>query len=78
MQLGAEPVVLLENGQQVARKVIQILLVDLADDGTVDRHVARVFRLGAVDKDVARVHVGVKETVAEHLRKENLHTALGE
>ena len=78
MQLGAEPVVLLKNGQQVARKVILILLVDLADDGTIDRHVARVVRLGAVDKDVARVHIRMKEAVPEHLRKENLHAAFGE
>ena len=78
MQLGTEPVVLLENGQQVTRKVIQVLFVDLANDCTVDCHVAGVLGFGAVDKNVAWVHIGMKEAVAKHLRKENLHTALGQ
>ena len=78
MQFGAESVVLLENGQQIAREVIQILLVYLTNNRTVDRHVARIIRFGAVDEDVARVHVGVEKAVAKYLSEENLHAPLGQ
>ena len=35
-------------------------------------------RVGDVDEDVAGVHVGVKEVVAEHLREEDLDAVLRE
>ena len=31
-----------------------------------------------IDKNIARVHVGVEEAVVEYLREENLHASLGQ
>ena len=42
------------------------------DDAEVDRDVLAVVRRIRRDEDVARVHVGVEEAVAEHLREEDL------
>jgi hypothetical protein len=76
MKFGAQPVILLKNGEQIPRQVIQVLVIDLANDGAVDRYVSGILGLGAIDKNIARVHIGVKETVAEYLREENFDAAL--
>ena len=69
---------MLKNSQQIAGEVIQILFVYLANNRTVDRHVARVIGFGAVDEDVAWVHIGMEKAVAKNLGEENLHATLGQ
>src|SRR5258706_4375969 len=62
------PVIAPEKGEEVLREVVLVHLVERAHDAEVERDVAAVGR----HQDVPRVHVGVKEPVAENLREENL------
>src|SRR5476649_1157503 len=78
VQLRHAAVVTLEEGEQVARQVVLVFRGQAADDAAVDRNVLRAPRVDGADEDVARVHVGVEETVAEYLGEEDLHAALGE
>ena len=78
MQLRHLAVVALEEGHQVACQVVLVLGGQAADDAAVDGDVLRIARLPGADEDVARVHVGVEEAVAEHLGEENLHAAFGQ
>ncbi|MNV06328.1 hypothetical protein D3C71_967010 [compost metagenome] len=78
MQLRHATVIALEEGEQVARQVILVFRGQAADDAAVDRNVLRAPRIHGADEDVAGVHVGVEEAVAEHLGEENLHATLGE
>ena len=55
-----------------------IARVERADDAEVHGDVLRLLGVRHVDEDVAGVHVGVKEVVAEHLREEDLDAVLGE
>ena len=71
-------IVLIEEREQIARQVVLVLVGQRADDRAVDRDVARALRIGDVDEDVPRVHVGVEEVVDEYLREERLHSALRE
>ena len=64
-------VVALEEGEEVAGEVELVARVERADDAEVDRGVARVRGIADVHEDVSRVHVGVEEVVAEHLREED-------
>ena len=77
MQLGNAAVVALEEGHQVARQVALVLGRKAADDAKVDGDVLRLPGVLARDEDVARVHVGVEEAVAEYLGKEDFHAAFG-
>ena len=77
MQLRHTAIVALEEGKQVARQVILVFRGEAADDAAVDGDVLRAPRVDGADEDVARVHVGVEETVAEHLGEEDLHAAFG-
>ena len=73
VQLGHALVVAPEEGEEVLRQVVLVELGQRADDAEVERDVAAEgCRLDA-DLDVARVHVGVEEAVAEHLREEDRH-----
>src|ERR1700722_16327673 len=49
-----------------------------ADNAEIDRRVARVLRIIDLDENIAGVHVGMKEIVAEHLREEYLDAVLGQ
>ena len=55
-----------------------VFVREAADNGAVHANVSRVRRVGGIDKDVPRVHVRVKETVAKHLREKYLDTAFAE
>ncbi|SAJ33735.1 Uncharacterised protein [Enterobacter cloacae] len=78
MQLGDLAVVALEEGDQVARQVVLVLVGQAADDAAVHRDVLRAPGRAGADEDVAGVHVGMEEAVAEHLGEEDLHAALGQ
>ena len=76
MKFGAEPIILLKNGEQVACEVIQILVVELTNNRAVHRNVAGVLWARAVNKDVTGMHISVKKTVAKYLSEKNLHPPL--
>ncbi len=78
MRLRDAPVVAVEERQEILREVALVALAERAHDAEVEGDVAALrFALGA-DENVARVHVGVEEAVAEHLREEDLHARTGE
>ena len=74
VQFGDAAVVMLEEGQQVLRQVALILVGQGADDAEVHGDVAAA----GLDEDVAGVHVGMKEVVAEDLGEEDLHPTLAQ
>jgi len=63
------PVVAAEEGEEVLRQVVLVDCGEPAHDPEVERDVAPL----RVHQDIARVHVGVEEAVAEHLGEEDLH-----
>ena len=73
MQLGHALVVAAEEGDEVLRQVVLVDLGQRADDAEVQRHVAAEGLGRDADLDVARVHVGMEEAVAEHLGEEDGH-----
>ena len=73
MQLGHPAVVALEEGQEVLCQVALVMVGERADDAEVQRDVAIEVVRPVAHQDVARVHVGVEETIAEDLREEDLH-----
>ena len=74
VRLRDAPVVAVEEGEEVLRQVVLVDLGERAHDAEVERDVAAVVG----DQDVARVHVGVEEAVAEHLGEEDLHAGARE
>ncbi len=78
VQLGYAAVITVEKGVEVLRQIALVGVQQRADDAEVHRQVGRVVRVGSIDEDVARVHVGVEEVVLEHLGEEDLHPALGQ
>ena len=73
VQLGHPAVVALEEGEEVLRQVFLVARIERADDAEVQRDVALEGRRRQRHHDVARVHVGVEEAVAEHLGEEDGH-----
>src|SRR5690606_21583219 len=67
MELGDPLVVASEEGEEVLGKVVLVELRERADDAEVQRDVAVEVLAVDADQDVARMHVGVEEAVAEHL-----------
>src|SRR5258705_1460901 len=51
-------VVLVEEREQVAREIVLIVARQAADDRAIDCDVAWILRVGSIDEDVSRVHVG--------------------
>ena len=78
MQLRDLAVVALEEGDQVARQVVLVLVGEAADDAAVDGDVLRAPGRAGADEDVAGVHVGMEEAVAKHLGEENFHATFGQ
>ncbi len=68
VDLRHAPVVAPEEGEEVLRQVILVHLGERAHDAEIQRDVTPVRR----DEDVAGMHVGMEETVAEHLGEEDL------
>ena len=78
MQLRHFTVVAAENSEQIATQVILVRVRQAADDGAVHADIGWVGRIGGVHKDVARMHVGMKEAVLKHLGEKNLHAAFAQ
>ncbi len=72
VQFGHPAVVAPEEGEEVLRQVVLVELGQRADDAEVERDVAVEVGAFTTDQDVARMHVGMKEAMAEHLREEDL------
>ena len=62
-------VIALEKSGKVARKIILVRVSQCAHDAEIDARINTV----ATDKDIPWVHIGVKKTIAKHLRKKYLH-----
>ena len=69
MHFGNTTVVALEEGQKILSQIALVDIIERADNTEVKRNVAAI----VCHQDVARVHIGMEEAVAEHLRKENLY-----
>ena len=71
MQLGHPFVVAPEEGREILCQILFIRPGQGANDAKVQRDIAAKRGRRNADLNVARVHVGVKETVTKHLREEN-------
>ncbi len=78
VQLRHAAVVAVEHGEEILREVVLVARVERTDDAEVDRGVARPRRIVDQHEDVAGMHVGVEEVVAEHLGEEDAHAVLGQ
>src|SRR5581483_2098577 len=65
-------VIATEEGQKILREVALVARGERADDAEVERDVLAEVRRIHRDEDVAGVHVGMEEPVAEHLGEEKL------
>jgi hypothetical protein len=74
LQLGHPSVVASEKCQEVPCEAIPVDLGQGADDAEVERDVAVEVVARLADQDVARGHVGMEETVPEHLRNNGIST----
>src|SRR5205814_6894504 len=71
-------VVAAEESEEILSEVILVGLRERAHDAEVEGDVFAVVRGVGGDEDVARMHVGVEEAVAEHLREKDLDAGAGE
>ena len=78
VQFGDALVVLPEQGEEILRQPVLVLLGQGAHDAEIERDEARVVAPRGIHPDVAGVRVGVEEVVAEDLCVEQLHALLGE
>src|SRR5579864_4233182 len=74
MQRRDTVIVALEKGKEVLRQIVFVEIRQRTDDAEIKRDIPSEMRRIETHLDVARVHVGVKEAVAEHLREEDLDT----
>ncbi len=78
MQFGDAMVVAVEERKKIGREILLIFGAECADDAEVHSRVLGPFGIGDDDKDIAGMHVGVEEIVAEDLGKKNLDPVFGE
>ena len=78
VQLRNFAVIAVEEGNEVFRQIALIFFVQRADDTAVNANVLRIFRVVTADKNIARMHVGMEEAVAENLGKEDLYATLSQ
>ena len=72
VRLGDALVIATEEGEEVLREVIAINIGQRADDAEIERDVLPKRPRRIAHKNVARVHVGMEEAVAEHLGEKDL------
>ncbi len=73
MQLGDALVIAVEKGNEILREVILVGAGKRPHDAEIQRNITSV----ECHQDIARMHVGMKETVAEHLRIKDLDPVRG-
>ena len=69
VHFGNTSVVALEKGQKVLCQIILIDIIQCANNAEIECDIAAIMG----HQNIARMHVGVKEAVTEHLGEENLH-----
>ena len=55
-----------------------ILTGKRANDAKINRYIFRILRVSCIDKNVARMHVGMKKTITENLSVEYLNATLSQ
>ena len=78
MHFGDPLVVAVEEGEKILRQIILVDIRQGADDAEIERDVAALAFAFGDDKDVAGMHVGVEEAVAEDLGEKDLDTGAGQ
>ena len=76
MQLGDLAVIAAEKRQQIAGKIALVIRCKGTNDAEIDGNVLRVRGVADIHENIARVHVGVEETVPKNLGEEDLHPFL--
>ena len=76
MQRGHATIVAIEYGEKILGQIALVAQVKRADDTEVDRGVAWLRGVSQQHEDISRMHVGVKEVVAEDLREEDFNAVL--
>ena len=66
---GDTVVVAVEESQKVNRQITLVVIRQAADDAEIQRDIAVVGR----HQNIARMHIGMEEAVAEHLREKSFH-----
>src|SRR5207302_9114088 len=67
-----------EEREKILRKITLVALRQRTHDAEVERDVLAVVSGIDRDENIARMHVGVKEAVPKHLRKEDLDAGPGQ
>ncbi len=78
MQLRDAAIVAVEEGHEIFRQIMLIARLQGADDAEIHGGIARISRIIDLHEDIAGVHVGMKEIMAEHLREKDLDAVLGQ
>ena len=78
MQFCHFAVVALKNSDKVARHIVLVVFAEGTHDGAIDGNVRGLLRVAGIDKNIAGMHVGMKEIVLEHLGEKYFYTALGQ
>ncbi len=78
VHFGDALVIALEEGQEILRQIVLVDIGQGADDAEVQRDVAAAVRPFGGDENVAGMHVGVEEAVAEHLGEKYFDAGAGQ
>ncbi len=65
-------VVALEEGEKILREIVLVDVGERTDNPEIECDVLAVMHFVTGDKNIAGVHVGMEEAVAENLREEDL------
>ena len=77
MQFSHFAVISVKEGQKIFSKIAFVLPIQCANDTAVDPDPLWVVRVLIGNKDIAGMHIGMKETVAKDLRKKHFNATLG-
>ena len=78
MQLCHAEVIAVKQRPEILGDVVQVLGRQAGNDTKIQGDVAGVFRVADIHQDVARMHVGVEQVVAENLGVKNTDTDPGQ
>ena len=73
MQFRDAMVVTIKKREKIFGEIALVTRAQGSDDAEIDRSILGLVRVGHDDKNIAWVHVGVKEVVAKHLGEENFY-----
>ena len=78
MQLCDAIVVAFKKRKEIFGQVMLVAFAQATDDSKIYRYIFWLLRVGRIDKNVARVHIGVKKIVPENLFEKYINTILGQ